>query len=292
MRTRRAHAPRLLTGTRVVLFVLCGVLAVLAVEARRQAPLPGEVAFTHLVQNVDGSGFASLMRVATWIGGSVPMALLTLLAVAWLLCRRVRVDAAFIALTIPARLTNEILKRLIERPRPTAEQVHVLLAANGFAFPSGHATSAVVFFGLLAWLVCRRLRHPLPRGAAVTLAAIVIGLIGLSRIYLGAHWPSDVLGGYAFGGLLLIALITLHDLLDRRQRAVPGGPPTYSGHARRRMHERGISAGEVEAVIRGADRVWTSHHGRSVFIGYPQGRRIKVVVARTTTGPHIITVAG
>ena len=88
---------------------------------------------------------------------------------------------------------NQVLKFIIQRPRPDGFR---LASASGFSFPSGHSMVAMAFFGLLAWMVWRyeqdrRLRHLYAAGFA-----LVIVMIGVSRIYLGVHYASDVLGGF------------------------------------------------------------------------------------------------
>lgn len=94
---------------------------------------------------------------------------------------------------------NEILKHLFERTRP--EAFHVV-AASGFSFPSGHAMASLCFYGMAAFLIVRkRSWHWRIAGAAT--AALLIIAIGISRIYLGAHYPSDVAAGYAAGATWL-----------------------------------------------------------------------------------------
>lgn len=101
-----------------------------------------------------------------------------------------------------AQLAAHTLKLLIDRPRPPFELASYLEA--GSSFPSAHAAVAVGLYGFLAWLAwrdctARRWWH----WAAVVVALILMFLIGFSRVYLGVHYPSDVLAGYAIGALFL-----------------------------------------------------------------------------------------
>ena len=96
------------------------------------------------------------------------------------------------------------VKRLVERPRPPAGLA--LSHATGFAFPSGHATDAAAVYGMLAVLLARPGRRA-ARAAALLAAVGVIALVGLSRLYLGVHWLTDVAGGVGLGAAWLVSLI-------------------------------------------------------------------------------------
>lgn len=104
-----------------------------------------------------------------------------------------------------ALLISTILKRTIERSRPLTEYVAAMRIPS-FSFPSGHTTGSTVSFGLLAYFACILLPHPYSYIVCLSLAAIVV-LVGLSRIYLGAHYPTDVVGGWALGGIILGVVI-------------------------------------------------------------------------------------
>lgn len=110
-----------------------------------------------------------------------------------------------------------VVKVLVARHRPAAA-----LAAGrftGFSFPSGHATQAVAAWGLLAALAAAATRSWPRKVAAWTACALVTVLVGTARVYLGAHWPTDVLGGWALGALWLSAFLTLARTLGGRGHA-------------------------------------------------------------------------
>ena len=90
-------------------------------------------------------------------------------------------------------LINQVLKFVIQRPRPDGFR---LATVSGFSFPSGHSMAAMAFFGLLAWLVWRYEKDRRQRALLVAAFALVIVMIGVSRIYLGVHYASDVIGGF------------------------------------------------------------------------------------------------
>ena len=109
------------------------------------------------------------------------------------------------AAALTSHLLNQLLKGLIARPRPPmAPEELAALGVDSFAFPSGHVQSYTIFYGFLAYAVWQEATRPWLRrlGAAAMLAMVV--LVGISRIYLGVHWASDVLGGYCIGVLWLL----------------------------------------------------------------------------------------
>lgn len=99
---------------------------------------------------------------------------------------------------------DSLLKLAIHRPRPATYDVNDVILPS-YSFPSGHAASSVVVFGLLAYMAWKLLPHPWGAVVAGIIAVIIIA-IGISRIYLGAHYPSDVLGGWVVG-LIGLAII-------------------------------------------------------------------------------------
>ena len=99
---------------------------------------------------------------------------------------------------------SQALKALIERPRPAlgAEQF-AALGVDTFAFPSGHAQSSTIFYGFLGYLIWQHAQRPWLRRLGLGVMLTMIVLVGLSRVYLGVHWPSDVAGGFIIGVLWL-----------------------------------------------------------------------------------------
>jgi len=102
---------------------------------------------------------------------------------------------------------NDAFKLAINRPRPTPEQVNIIGTNHGSGFPSGHTFFATIFLGILAYLLFTSLRSRSLRWLSLMVLILLAFLVGISRIYLGAHWPSDVLGGYVIGGFVLVLLI-------------------------------------------------------------------------------------
>src|SRR3990172_4481032 len=134
-------------------------------------------------------------------------AILLLVARRWL--------AVLLLLVSPAAgLLNAGVKEIVGRPRPRHELVPVTTRTYDSALPSGHAHNAIVVYGLFFYFITVFAAQPaLPlRGEAACLWVILF--TGTQRVYVGAHWPSDVLGGYYLGGLIIAALIGIHRRLS------------------------------------------------------------------------------
>jgi undecaprenyl-diphosphatase len=110
---------------------------------------------------------------------------------------------------------NRLLKALVARPRPDKDLVDILVPYPHESFPSGHLVFFVQYFGFLMFLVFSFRKAGHLRTAAAAGLALPIALVGISRVYEGAHWPSDAWGGYLAGGLWLAFMI--HDYLRRRR---------------------------------------------------------------------------
>ena len=123
---------------------------------------------------------------------------------------RFRLEAIFILLTSSSTILNQLVKRLIKRPRPTEELVTVVRVINEPSFPSGHVMHYINFFGLLNYLLLTNWRSGRLRNILIAVCTSLIILIGPSRVYLGAHWPSDVMAGYLYGGLWFAGLMTIY----------------------------------------------------------------------------------
>ena len=136
----------------------------------------------------------------------VAFAVVTAAVVALLVWRR-WVPAAMLAFTLAPALCNYALKELAARPRP--EYAIMGLDPTSFSFPSGHAVFAAYFGGCLIYLAEGLIDNSgLRRGIQLLLALWALA-VGVSRVYLGVHWPSDVLGAYLFGGTCLVVLLGL-----------------------------------------------------------------------------------
>ena len=127
-----------------------------------------------------------------------------------------------VVLSLVSSLLNVLLKTIVARPRPNASLVEILQAAGGNSFPSGHVMSYVAFWGLLfSFSVILFQGRRWWRIALMIISALFVVLVGPSRIYLGDHWASDVLGAYLIGGVLLGITLWIYLKLKERDVLAP-----------------------------------------------------------------------
>jgi undecaprenyl-diphosphatase len=161
--------------------------------------------------------------IATALGSIEAIVLLGVLVAAFLAWgRRWIFLGSWLAAVAGSAFLNRLLKGLFVRPRPHFE--HPLLVETSYSFSSGHAMESFVVYGMLAYLAVFALRSWEARVGVVCGAALVVVLIGFSRMYLGVHYLSDVLAGYAAGGVWLSALVTGVETIRRsKKEAKPTG---------------------------------------------------------------------
>jgi undecaprenyl-diphosphatase len=164
-------------------------------------------------------GFA--MRDITAIGGATGLTLITFVITGFLLASRKFATAAFVFASIAGgAVLSVVLKDLFLRARPTI--VPHLVTVDTSSFPSGHAMNSAIVFLTLGALLTRTQKRRATRIYLVAVAILLTLLVGFSRIYLGVHWPSDVIAGWIVGAAWAAFCLAIARLLqDRRQIEQP-----------------------------------------------------------------------
>jgi undecaprenyl-diphosphatase len=162
-----------------------------------------------------------VMKFFTFLGSELTIALLAVLLPLLVLVLKKRkyygmALAPMINIAMGA-LFSQILKYLFQRPRP---DILRLIEISGYSFPSGHSMNSLIFYGFIAYLLMKNGRH-WSRCVFAGAVGLMVLLIGISRIYLGVHYASDVLGGFmiGLGWLILAAKITKNILFDADRRS-------------------------------------------------------------------------
>ena len=189
----------------LIFLILLVATIILAVLAAIYSTFPGDEEALRRLQELERSGLSSAARAVTRLGNTpvVAASILALVAVLWAVGRR-RDSIACLLIPVAEGL-GVAVKALIGRPRP--EFILFPPGPDSAAFPSGHAIHAVLFFGFLLYLTLAHTKSRGLRVAALAVLPLIILIVGASRVYLGLHWPSDVLGGYIFGGVFLWVLL-------------------------------------------------------------------------------------
>jgi membrane-associated phospholipid phosphatase len=196
---------------------------------------------------LDHSSLVIAMRVLSAIGTTPVWLGITALTVGWLLRRRLHWLALFTVVTIVGgSILNHLVKRAVDRARPVLPEP--VAHASGLSFPSGHAQEAFIGYAVLLVVFLPALR-PTGRRIAVVVAVVMVLAIGFSRIALGVHFVSDVLGGYILGAAWVAAMLAAFNP-GRGERGQPRASPV---HGREPGQEPGEEPGQAQWIARDRD---------------------------------------
>ena len=163
-----------------------------------------DIYVTHEIQKLTIGNFTSLMKFISIFGSLVVVPLSVILTSLLFFVTYNRRESYFIFTTLIADLLNILVKMMISRPRPTLENAKLFLNFNQSSFPSGHVVHYVVFFGFLLTVMSVNKKITLFWRIFIGIfSTFLILTISISRVYLGAHWATDVIGGYLFGFIYL-----------------------------------------------------------------------------------------
>lgn len=187
-----------------IIFVIAIILAIAFFTLTTLVLLDETVGFDKCIYELfkKSESTTKIMKAITFLGDGV-----SLLGIAVILVLALK-DKLF-AISIPLNLgiislLNFILKNIVRRSRPIGFR---LIEETGFSFPSGHSASSMAFYGYLIYLIYKRCKNKVLRTVSIVLLSLVILSIGISRIYLGVHYASDVIGGFILAILYLILYV-------------------------------------------------------------------------------------
>jgi len=194
--------------------------SVMALLVRRNTIVSFDSNIISYVQGLEAPWLTTVMRFFTFIGDTIPVILLSLVSL-FILYKVLNHRAElilFIAVIGGANIIFLTLKMFFQRARP---DLHRLAEATNYSFPSGHATMAFALYGVLTFLLWRHINTSFKRTNHIIVSSIVILSIGISRIYLGVHYPSDILAGYFISAFwLTLAIGIFQHYMDKRKRKV------------------------------------------------------------------------
>lgn len=191
-----------------IIYAVCLIIfGLLGYFIHKSYNLLSDIAVSDWFTGIELPFIDSLMRAVSSLGDTIPAMIIILLIVTVLLYFRRRLEALFVvALPALAALLTWLIKVLVDRPRPGDE----IIGDGGLSFPSGHVSRIVVLFGFLFYLLPVLIKQRVIVVALQSIMVVIVLLMMASRIYLGEHWPSDVLGSVILGGLILVPAIILY----------------------------------------------------------------------------------
>lgn len=188
----------------LVLFIaLIGFLA-LAEDVFNKEIMNGDIIGYKIISTFLISDFATpIAKFITNFGGAI--FLITLTVILFILIKNKKIGLSIFSNLVIITVLNQLLKRILQRPRPTEFRI---IEETGYSFPSGHSMVSMAFYGYLIYLIYKYVENRYVKWISIVLLSILICSIGVSRIYLGVHYTSDVLGGFLVSISYLILFIS------------------------------------------------------------------------------------
>ena len=188
----------------IILFIcLIGFLTI-AEDVFNKEIMNGDIVGYKLISTFLISDFATpIAKFITNFGGAIFLAVLTIIL--FILIKNKKIGVSIFANLAIITALNQLLKNILQRPRPTEYRI---IEETGYSFPSGHSMISMAFYGYLIYLIYKYVKNKYVKWISMVLLSILICSIGISRIYLGVHYTSDVLGGFLISISYLVMYIS------------------------------------------------------------------------------------
>ena len=161
--------------------------------------IKGDTIGYNIVSNLISDKLTPLVKMVTWFGSATCLILLTVIL--FIIIKNKKAGLLIGTNLVIITILNQTLKTLLQRPRPTGFRI---INETGYSFPSGHSMISMAFYGFLIYLIYKNAKNKYLKLTLIIILFILIISIGLSRIYLGVHYTSDVLAGFLLSIAYLI----------------------------------------------------------------------------------------
>ena len=188
----------------IILFIcLIGFLA-LAEDVFNKEIMNGDIIVYKFISTFLISDFATpIAKFITNFGGAIFIAVVAIFLA--IIIKNKKIGISILTNLVIITGLNQLFKRILQRPRPTEYRI---IQETGYSFPSGHSMISMAFYGYLIYLIYKHVKNKYIKWISISLLSILICLIGISRIYLGVHYTSDVLGGFLISISYLVIYIS------------------------------------------------------------------------------------
>lgn len=200
---------------KIIIALICIIIFVAILEEifDKEKIALDTIIYTIVVQKMRTDILTIFFKSITHLGGAYILIGISILAIILSKYKK-------ILLTIPVNLLlatslNVFLKNIVQRPRPEGYR---LIDETGYSFPSGHSMISAAFYGLLIYIIWKNVKNKILRNTLCTILSVLIILIGLSRIYLGVHYASDVIGGFVISIAYLIVFTVIIKTIFNKQK--------------------------------------------------------------------------
>lgn len=216
MKVNKTEIKELITkNLKWIILFLCviGFLG-LAEDVWNKEIMNGDIIGYKIVSSILISDFMTLIaKFITNFGGSTCLITITLILL--FLIKNKKIGISICSNLVIVTIINVLLKNILQRPRPTEYR---LIDESGYSFPSGHSMISMAFYGFIIYLIYKYVKNKHLKWSLIIILSILIVAIGISRIYLGVHYTSDVLGGFliAISYLIIYTSIIKKFILERK----------------------------------------------------------------------------
>lgn len=195
----------------IIKWILCAITAILAivitVNVKNGKILELDLnIYKFFSENIINDKLTPIVKVITHVGGAKIVLVLTLLAI--ILIKGLKNKLFLLTGIVGTAGLNVVLKHIVQRERPN---INRLIPEKGYSFPSGHSMMSMAFYGMLIFLIFKYVKNTALKWTLIVILTILLSTIGITRIYLGVHYPSDVIGGFVVSLTYLFILTEIYN---------------------------------------------------------------------------------
>jgi len=188
----------------ILLFICLAIFVVLLINVLNENVADFDNDIYNTISALKSNFMTGFFKVVTKFGDAETLILITVVCLIVIKNRKI---GATIAVNLASSgFVNHLMKEIVQRPRPPIE--FRMVEESSFSFPSGHSMTSATFYGLIIYFVLKKVKNKKLRNAILVMLSTLVLLIGISRIYLGVHYASDVIAGFAFAIVYLVLYIT------------------------------------------------------------------------------------
>ena len=195
----------------IIKWILCAITAILAIVITINVK-NGKILeldlniYKFFSENIINDKLTPIVKVITHIGGAKIVFVLTVLAI--ILIKGLKNKLFLLTGIVGTAGLNVVLKHIVQRERPN---INRLIPEKGYSFPSGHSMMSMAFYGMLIFLIFKYVKNTTLKWTLIVILTILLSTIGITRIYLGVHYPSDVIGGFLVSLTYLFILTEIYN---------------------------------------------------------------------------------
>lgn len=188
----------------IILFICLIGFCALAEDVFNKEIMKGDIIGYKIVSTFLISDFATpIAKFITNFGGAIFLVIATITL--FIVIKNKKIGISILSNVAIVTVLNQLIKRILQRPRPTEYRI---IEETGYSFPSGHSMVSMAFYGYFIYLIYKYVKNKYVKWISISLLSLLICAIGISRIYLGVHYTSDVLGGFLISISYLIIYIS------------------------------------------------------------------------------------